>query len=150
MDCSQAASIARELINIHLSNDWNFQWDRAKRRAGCCKFRTKLITLSVYYVQRNNEADIRDTILHEIAHALAGPGHHHDNHWKNICVRIGAKPERCYDGEKIDMPQGRWQGTCPTCKQVFRRHRRPRRTTAYTYCLKCGPDQGRIQYQLVG
>lgn len=38
---------------------------------------------------------IRDTILHEIAHALVGPNHCHDLVWKAKCLEIGATPRRC-------------------------------------------------------
>ena len=39
-----------------------------------------------------SEAEIRDTILHEIAHALAGPEARHGARWKAIARRIDATP----------------------------------------------------------
>ena len=42
---------------------------------------------------KDNEEDIKDTVLHEIAHAIVGSQHHHDYVWKACCNKIGYKPE---------------------------------------------------------
>jgi len=138
-------TLARQLMNLHGLHDWRFGWDRAKRRAGCCKHSQKLITLSGYYVTRNTDKpdDVKDTILHEIAHALAGPRKGHGAEWKAICRKIGARPVRCYDSEKIVMPKGKWVAVCGDCKKVFHRHRRPKVGNGrYYFCPKCGPGTG--------
>lgn len=44
---------------------------------------------------KDNEEAIKDTVLHEIAHAMAGGHHHHDRVWVSCCNRIGANPSRC-------------------------------------------------------
>ena len=38
---------------------------------------------------------VTDTILHEIAHALAGPGAGHGPAWKATASRLGATPKSC-------------------------------------------------------
>ena len=140
MKTYEVAPIARELMNQHGLVQWTFQFDRAKRRAGLCQHRRQTISISVNYVHRNTIEDIKDTILHEIAHALVGPGHGHNRTWKLMCVKIGAKPQRCC-GEHVDMPKGHWQALCKGCKKVFHKHRRPKYMTG-TYCRKCGPVMG--------
>ena len=63
---------------------WTFQWDSAKRRAGACKYSRKTITISRHYVALNlseRPDDVIDTILHEIAHALAGWSAGHGPKW---------------------------------------------------------------------
>ena len=70
--------------------DWQFGWDRAKRRLGVCRLLEKSITISIHFVRANLETphEIRDTILHEIAHALAWTRHGERTHgprWKQIC-----------------------------------------------------------------
>ena len=143
---SEASSLARELMNDWGLGHWVFQWDRAKRRAGRCSYSRRIISLSWYYVQNNPEEDVRNTILHEIAHALAGSTVGHGPLWKLWAHRVGAKPERCY-GEHVVMPKGQYQAECPSCQQTFHRHRRPRRGSMF-YCLKCGPVNGKIEYML--
>ena len=58
------ATLARGLMNQWGLQDWTFKLDNAKRRAGCCKYSRKTISLSRFYVDNNTDADIRDTLLH--------------------------------------------------------------------------------------
>ena len=74
---------------------WNISFDNAKRRAGMCKMSTKEISLSVSHIENNDIDVIKDTILHEFAHAIAfelfsDTGHGHQ--WKMIARKIGATP----------------------------------------------------------
>ena len=47
----------------------------------------------------NTFEESQDVILHEIAHALVGRGHGHNEEWRNKCIEIGAKPEQYYQPE---------------------------------------------------
>ena len=62
--------------------DWQFGWDRAKRRLGVCRLLEKALrfpfTSSAPTWRPLHE--IRDTILHEIAHALAWTRHGERTH----------------------------------------------------------------------
>jgi predicted SprT family Zn-dependent metalloprotease len=144
MNITVVNQLAADLMAEHGLHNWNFRYDRAKRRSGCCKHRTQTITLSVYYVVRNQESDIKNTILHEIAHALAGAGAGHGPKWRAICVRIGARPERCHR-DHVVMPKGRYVGAC-RCR-TYHRHRRPRPGAKYQcrFCHVwfCFTEQGR-------
>lgn len=139
--------LAVGLMRQHGLESWTFEFDNAKRRAGVCRYRCKLISLSRHYVRLNadNYEDIRDTILHEIAHALAGFKAAHGPAWKAVCRRIGAKPERCYDSSKVVMPKGSLQATCGGCLTVFTRHKAVRKGS-WRYCVKCGKDKGRLTF----
>jgi predicted SprT family Zn-dependent metalloprotease len=90
---------------------------------------------------------VLDTILHEIAHALAGHKAGHGPAWKAKCAQIGAKPKRCF-GREIKMPDGRWRAVCGGCRKLFSQHRKPKAATAtsYFYCKLCGPRRGRLDY----
>lgn len=144
MNTNDAAILARNAMNNHGLTYWIFQFDRAKRRAGYCNYTRKTISLSYHYTQRNNLPEIMDTILHEIAHALAGPGNGHNAVWKAVCVRIGAKPQRCYPNS-VDMPKGRWKAKCNSCQKEFSKHRKPKLLVG-RYCTACGPQKGSLVY----
>lgn len=127
-------------MDQHGLHDWSFAYNRRKRAMGLCVYRRRAIELSIYFVQRNGDGEVVDTILHEIAHALVGPGHGHDAVWKRKCVEIGAEPLRC---GQADMPGGRWQARCGGCGRSFHRHRKPTRTHGW-FCRACGPERGRL------
>ena len=91
----------------------------------------KHISLSRHLCELNSEADVLDTILHEIAHALAweryGENCGHDQRWKKICKEIGARPVACFDNEVI-QPRAPWVLVHRDSGEVFRTyHKRPRR-----------------------
>jgi predicted SprT family Zn-dependent metalloprotease len=145
MDPFDASALARRLMDEHGLTDWSFRFNRRKRALGLCVYVLKRIELSWYFVRCNDEAAVRDTVLHEIAHALAGHAAGHGPKWKAACRRVGARPERC--DRSAAMPRGRWQATCPRCGQSFHRHRRPLRDRAYC-CRRCGREAGRLTFEL--
>jgi predicted SprT family Zn-dependent metalloprotease len=141
-----ARALAVELMACHGLHDWHFAFNRRKRAMGLCRYAVRTIELSIYLVDGNGADEIRDTILHEIAHALVGQEHGHDAAWKRKCLEIGAKPERC---GRAEMPLGRWRAHCGGCGQVFSRHRRPSRMRGW-FCRACGPQRGQLAWRADG
>lgn len=137
-----AHTLALRLLAEHGLSDWSFRLNRSKRTLGRCVYSRHTIELSVHFVARNNEAEILDTLLHEIAHALVGPGHGHDRVWKSKCLELGAQPRACV---AADMPTGRWRASCGSCGAQFHRHRRPRTLTGW-HCRRCGPTSGALTW----
>jgi len=54
------------------------------------------------YLKANmdNRNHIELTVLHEIAHAIAGVHHHHDKVWVNCCKSIGGNGKRLAENTK--------------------------------------------------
>jgi predicted SprT family Zn-dependent metalloprotease len=144
MEYLAAETLARQLIAQHGLIEWHFGWNRRKRALGLCRYRDRRIELSHHFVRANAEDHVRETILHEIAHALAGQRAGHGPAWKAVCVRVGCIPRAC-DGGGAVMPRGRWQARCNACGKEYHRHRRPPRNARY-WCRKCGPDRGAIRF----
>jgi predicted SprT family Zn-dependent metalloprotease len=142
----EAWILAKQLMEQHGLRDWKFGFNRRKRSLGLCRYTARILELSIHLVDRNASAEIRDTILHEIAHALVGPAHGHDDVWKAKCLEIGATPRRC---AQADMPDGRWQARCPRCAAGFSRHRRPRQLRGW-FCRVCGPELGKLVWSVAG
>lgn len=117
-----------------LAAGWSFRFDRARRRFGICRFGVKEISVSRTLVELNPEEECRDTVLHEIAHALAGPRAGHGPKWKAMCRRVGARANRCYNHDQVAEPQHRYEARCATCGHSIGFHRRPSRERA---CAKC-------------
>lgn len=150
MKLSDAHELCNDLLHEHglSQRGWTFFFDRSKKRFGQC-VRSKLsITLSAYLVQLNDERKVRETMLHEIAHALAPAGAHHGPAWKHQCRLLGIAPNRCYDSS-VETPPGRYTGTCENCGHTFEKHRKPKSTTAY--CIrtsKCKARKTPIQWRM--
>jgi len=112
---------------------WKFVWDtRAVRRYGQCRYGSKEIGITKKLANINTLEETFDVVLHEIAHALTGPGHGHDAVWKRVCVKVGARPERCYtsedNGGTVKTIKGKWKLINKETGEVYRYyHRRPRR-----------------------
>ena len=115
--------LAIELINKYglLDSGWYFEFDNAKRRFGCCHHDKKKITLSNHLTLLREESFVRNTILHEIAHALVGGRNGHNHIWRAKAIEIGCNGNRCSSDVEI---KGKWIGTCPN-GHVKHRHRKP-------------------------
>jgi predicted SprT family Zn-dependent metalloprotease len=100
---------AEELLKLHGLKKWQFKFDQSTRRAGCCNYRDKTISIAFDLARSGSNADIHDTILHEIAHALVGKKHNHDAVWKAKAMEIGCSGERTH---KLTFVLPRWNVTC--------------------------------------
>ena len=116
-----AIDLATELMDAHGLVDWRIKLDHARRRAGQCDFTNKTISLSRLYVRHADIGHIRDTILHEIAHALVGPRHGHDAVWRQKAREIGCTATRCHS---LSFARARWVMTCPNGCFSVERHRK--------------------------
>ena len=134
MDLRDAFALAEDLLEHHGLTGWSVVFDGAKRRAGICRFGPQVLGLSAPLTTLHSELEVRDTILHEIAHALAGPTHGHDEVWRSIAVRIGCSGARCVsaDSPAVEPP---WLGTCPA-GHTTGRHRRPERVMTCGQCSR--------------
>ena len=124
MQLTDAEGLARRLMGRHGLRGWEFGFNRRKRSLGLCRYTERRIELSTHFVAGHEAPEIRDVILHEIAHALAGHEAGHGPLWRAICNAIGARPQRCGNAA---MPAGLWQAICPGCGREFDRIRRPPR-----------------------
>lgn len=112
---------------------WRFRWDNASRRLGQCRHNDKVISISRPLTASIKRRVITETITHEIAHALT-PGHGHDAVWAAKDRELGGNGRRLYDASEVTAPLPPFEGTCPGCGRVARRHRRAN--------VSCGPCSG--------
>lgn len=132
MDLRDAFAMAEHLLEVHGLREWEVAYDNAKRRAGICRYAERTIGLSAPLTAVHSEDEVRDTILHEIAHALVGSRHGHDATWRRTAVAIGSSGERCVSPDSATAPAA-WLGTCPS-GHVLERHRRPERVMTCGVC----------------
>jgi predicted SprT family Zn-dependent metalloprotease len=126
---------ANALIAVHLDPAvWSFGFDNAKTRAGLCSFANHHITVSRYLAARFEDDEIHQVLLHEVAHALAGPRVGHGASWRAIAAGIGYEGKRLHDGPIADE-LAPWVGTCPA-GHVHYRYKRPTRVLACGRCSR--------------
>ena len=134
MEVTKALAMGRSLMREHGLEGWRLVADRAKTRAGVCRYGRRQIGISAPLTALHDEAEVRDTILHEIAHALVGPEHGHDAVWRAKAIEIGSSGERCVSP---DAPRvaGDWLGRCPAGHERSR-HRAPTRLASCGRCSR--------------
>lgn len=133
-ELSRVRSWADALIASHLDASWSFAFDNAKRRAGLCDYSRQRISVSKYLAARYDDDTNHQTLLHEVAHALAGPAAGHGPAWRRVARSLGYVGGTTHHGETAEE-LAPWVGVCPAGHVAYR-HRRPSRATS---CVKCAP-----------
>lgn len=126
------------LFKEHNLDGWRFKFDNAIKRAGNCNFTYKTITISKHMVLAPNISmeQINNILLHEIAHAIVGHQHGHDDVWRSKAISIGCDGARCHTLSFTPPP--RYVLKCPCGNCVIKRMRL--KSTSYwdrQVCTKC-------------
>lgn len=149
MKLEDVANLAYQLMGQHglLRDGWTFAIGRKRRSLGTCYYDSKQIVIHYYFAEHGTEEQIRETILHEIAHALAGwQVQAHGPEWQEIARRIGCKETtRCATDPAIPMAEGTYQAICFNCGQRFHYYRKPT-YKGERWCNKpgCGREKGKL------
>lgn len=121
---------AREQIdNLEFGDSIFFGWTNSKGYAGLAsrvydrstKSHIYLLSLSAFYYRAfKDKKDIKDTVLHELAHIVANyyndvPMSSHGDEWKFYAKTLGARPERCFsaDADSVDLSLFKYVAYCP-------------------------------------
>ena len=143
-DLVRVRTWANALIALHLDDSWSFGFDNAKTRAGLCNYTRKRITVSRYLAEKFEDDAIHQTLLHEVAHAMAGPRAGHGPKWKAVANELGYEGGRLHDGPIADE-FAPWVGTCPA-GHIIHRYRRPTRPMACGKCARRYDPANAIQW----
>lgn len=139
MNLNEAEKMALQILQTEVLHDWSFRFDRAKKRFGQCNYLKKEISLSRYLVELNTEEKVKDTIIHEVAHAIAGYESGHGKIWKQCVVRMGGVPERCYSPQEVNTPKLKYTVFCESCDLEIQKTRKPKKSLFKTApaCKNC-------------
>lgn len=84
--------LAEKIFGVNIiSNGWKLLFNKRKGSFGVCDYTKKTIFLSSYYLEDTSK--VRDTLKHEIAHALC-PSEGHNQKWKNTFKKLGGTGSR--------------------------------------------------------
>ena len=131
---------------------YSFKWDNAKRRNGQINYHKKTISLSKVRIEVNLHqlhGVIKNTILHEIAHAFSYEtygrnGIGHCEKWRSIALQIGCNGQRCTSGYE-NIQTSKYTLLCKVCGKESQIHRKPKLKRS---CGKCSPNVYNINYLL--
>lgn len=113
---------------------WKFELSRTKQMLGRCDYLTKTIEVSQYWLE--DWPQVEDTILHEIAHALAGPNHNHNHIWRAYAIKVGATPKPCAPPGTKTSARPNYIVECTVCKRRWKRFRLRKTTLHAEHCGK--------------
>lgn len=89
-DEHRIAALVSSKLSEHGLVGWTVIFSRERNRLGYCNYNTKEICISRRVILTSWEEAV-DTALHEVAHAIVGPGKGHGLAWKNAAALLGAK-----------------------------------------------------------
>lgn len=109
MDAYSIRQMAQALIRENGLVGWTFSTNNNKTRVGVCKYGPKRIEVSVLLTKNMTEAQVRNVLTHEVAHALVGGGHAHDAVWARQHRALGGDGKRCQSGITLDTSDYKWK-----------------------------------------
>lgn len=94
MTIEQAQKIMNDLFIEHRLLGWKFEIisTRSKRNIAWCNESRKLIAFQDRYFFAMTYNQVMDTLLHEVAHAIAGHKAGHGPEWREVCRDLGCTP----------------------------------------------------------
>lgn len=140
MDANTVAKMTIDLMTEHglTAKGWVYKPSKAKTYSGQCRYRNKTIAISLVWAEHFTEAELRDTILHEIAHALAGYAAKHSMTWKRLHLSLGGNGEVRFTPSKeaLAAVYKRPTSTTPATPTVTRFSPKSTKTYGLTYVDK--------------
>lgn len=123
---------------------WTFRWNSQRSNAGMCKYNHKRIEVSAVIAEYVSPESTWNTVLHEVAHALAGPYAGHGPTWQKICKDLGgsASVSTVLDGEVAERftQSSRWVGKCPNDSSHRTYRNRLTKQARRIACGECSPS----------
>lgn len=99
---------------------WTVRLSKAKGSLGHCEHSNKTIALSRHWLAVLDDEEIINTIIHEVAHAIAGYKAGHGPEWRRICLGMGGSATRT-GGEGFKV-ESKYVGKCPGNHVSIQRH----------------------------
>lgn len=102
--------------------DWNAEMNNSRTALGQCHFDDMRLEFSRLILPKVNHITRFDTILHEIAHAIAGKDAAHGPEWIAVAYEIGctARPTVETHSYSVKETNYSWIGVCPSGHRIGR------------------------------
>jgi len=141
MNIQQTYDLVVDLLKKHglREQGWTFAVSRGKYVLGSCVYKTKTIKISKYLIQLGTDQEVRDTVMHEVGHALAGGKAGHGWLWRQKCRDVGLMNPEQYAGELSYQVPHKVELVCQWHGLIDKRQRRLKEgMLERLFCRKCG------------
>lgn len=135
MELKLAKQMAEGCMVQHGIYSWVVVFDNAKTRKGQTRFRQREMSLSAPLTEINPVEQVRNTILHEVAHILVGSGHGHDDVWRSKAIEIGCTGDTCTP--TVNRLPSRYMLKCNHCSEIVAHYYRRPKVKNYWH-MQCG------------
>lgn len=133
MNITQATRQARAVLRELGITDYRIVVDkRPTRRLGQTRYAQREIGLSYHFITRNEWELVDQTVRHECAHVLVGPGHGHDADWRAMARKCGVRAPGSKQ-RNVNLPAGNVVMVCPTHGVIGTRARMPKNAAFSAY-----------------
>ena len=91
MDRIKVNNLCKETLIKHGLKEWSVRIssDPNQPYLGICMHRDKSIIINAHHCDIHPDKEVEDTVYHECAHAIVGPGHGHDSIWEAKARELG-------------------------------------------------------------
>jgi predicted SprT family Zn-dependent metalloprotease len=155
--------VSRLLPKYPFLSSWTYGLIRrgSYSRLGLCNYTHRTITINPEYIEKGRDEDVLDTILHELAHAIAvhkfgKKARGHGYLWKSVCREVGADPTRTKDDVGFEFEarvQAKWVLRHKFTGEVFQRYPKKPRVKNWSQRYICGRKHetlGRLEVAING
>ena len=132
--------VAATLMAEHLDGSWTFRFGNSRLVSAMCDMTKSEISLSRWHALHSDDYSIRNSMLHEIAHALIPyvfrepRSEDHGQRWRDLAESLGTNLNWGFDSYYV----ARWTGQCKGGHRfVFGIRPRERRS-----CNSCSDKSG--------
>jgi len=106
-------------LKRHGLTSWKTIFTKSGKWIARCYYDERRIVFNILHLASRSEVEVKQTILHEVAHALVGPGFGHNEVWRNKAKELGLEnPLPCAPS---DVDAGRSINEAETPKRTFNR-----------------------------
>lgn len=132
---------AQKQLDKHGYGGMDIVWGRGRTRIASVAFTLGVpieLRLSSNFLPHLDDDEIKDVILHEVAHCIAGAKAGHGPRWKRVAASLGAKPERTLDVDNEILDKvSKYKTWCRDCGEEYYFNRRSEYPIEGRVC-RCG------------
>lgn len=137
----QSLARGKDMLFEHGLHGWVVTTNRKRSCIAETYHSNRVISYSKYFLLQASEEQFVGITLHEIAHAILGPGVGHGDKFTDLCTRISPTP--VYACEAVDIPIRRYIMSCPSCG--YSGNHNENKTL---YCAKCFGNGDMVEFDV--